>query len=45
VAHQYKLSEIVFPSQKILKRLTPSEFKGMQPRTDILTSAQAKSGA
>jgi spermidine/putrescine transport system substrate-binding protein len=45
VAHQYKLSEIVFPSQKILKRLTPSEFKGMQPRTDILASAQAKSGA
>lgn len=37
--------EIVFPSKQIMARLTPSEFKGMEARTDILTAAQARSGA
>lgn len=37
--------EIVFPSTRIMDRLTPSEFKGMEARTDILTAAQARSGA
>jgi spermidine/putrescine transport system substrate-binding protein len=45
VEKQYDYPEIVFPAAEILDRLTPSEFKGMEPRTDILTAAQAKSGS
>ncbi|MGO3088624.1 MAG: polyamine ABC transporter substrate-binding protein [Galactobacter sp.] len=45
VEKEFDYPEIVFPSPEVLERLTPSEFKGMEPRTDILTAAQAKSGA
>lgn len=45
VEKQFDYPEIVFPSPEILDRLTASEFKGMEARTNILTAAQAKSGA
>lgn len=36
--------DLIFPDQAVLDRLTPSEFKGMQQRTRIMTDAQARSG-
>jgi spermidine/putrescine transport system substrate-binding protein len=40
----FDLPELIFPTQEVLDRLTASEFKGMEARTNILTDAQARSG-
>ncbi|WP_018155305.1 polyamine ABC transporter substrate-binding protein [Demetria terragena] len=46
VASKFDLSELIFPTQKVLDRLTVSEFgSGQQARVDILTRAKVRSGA
>lgn len=44
VEEQFDLPELIFPAQTVLDRLTASEFRGMEARTNILTAAQARSG-
>lgn len=44
VEEEFDLPELIFPTQEVLDRLTASEFKGMEARTNILTDAQARSG-
>lgn len=45
VRDEFDLADIVFPSKEVMARLTPSAFAAMQTRSDILTAAQARSGA
>lgn len=44
VEEQFDMPELIFPTQEVLDRLTASEYKAMEPRTNILTDAQARSG-
>ncbi len=45
-AEELELPELIFPSQKILDRLTPSEMnEAQQRRVEIFSRAQARSGA
>lgn len=44
VEEGFDLPDLIFPTQEVLDRLTASEFRGMEPRTNIFTDAQARSG-